>query len=272
MRKLLLALVAILFVVPAAAVAQVDVYSVSGGFTAPATGTWSGTYDYNTATNTVVSVNIQTTPGLATDGATALPASTFIFAGFNNATTSSFSTAVPATGLRGGILTMNPNLGAPAAVQVFIDGICLVNDCSGVQTLPSASRQAAAGAVALVGTLPAITSLAPATGLPAGGTPVVITGTNFTGATAVTFGGVPGTGLVVNSATQITVTTPAHAVGTVDVQVTTPVGTSLNSVADDFVYAVPASVPTLSEWAMILFGLLLAGSAALYIQRRQPAV
>jgi hypothetical protein len=31
----------------------------------------------------------------------------------------------------------------------------------------------------------------------------------------------------------------------------------------------PASVPTLSEWAMILFGLLLAGGAALYIQRRQ---
>lgn len=31
----------------------------------------------------------------------------------------------------------------------------------------------------------------------------------------------------------------------------------------------PAPVPTLSEWAMILFGLLLAGGAALYIQRRQ---
>lgn len=28
-------------------------------------------------------------------------------------------------------------------------------------------------------------------------------------------------------------------------------------------------VPTLSEWAMILFGLILAGGAALYIQRRQ---
>ena len=33
-----------------------------------------------------------------------------------------------------------------------------------------------------------------------------------------------------------------------------------------------AAVPTLSEWAMILFGLLLAGGAALYIQRRQMAV
>jgi len=32
---------------------------------------------------------------------------------------------------------------------------------------------------------------------------------------------------------------------------------------------VAAPVPTLSEWAMILFGLMLAGGAALYIQRRQ---
>lgn len=31
----------------------------------------------------------------------------------------------------------------------------------------------------------------------------------------------------------------------------------------------PAPVPTLSEWAMILMGLMLAGGAALYIQRRR---
>lgn len=34
----------------------------------------------------------------------------------------------------------------------------------------------------------------------------------------------------------------------------------------------PAAVPTLSEWAMILFGTLLAGGAALYIQRRRQTV
>ncbi|MBB5746873.1 IPTL-CTERM sorting domain-containing protein [Brevundimonas variabilis] len=37
------------------------------------------------------------------------------------------------------------------------------------------------------------------------------------------------------------------------------------------VAAPPASVPTLSEWAMILMGLTLAGGAALYIQRRHMA-
>ncbi|WP_426039366.1 IPTL-CTERM sorting domain-containing protein [Brevundimonas sp. DC300-4] len=39
--------------------------------------------------------------------------------------------------------------------------------------------------------------------------------------------------------------------------------------AGTFVGVAPAAVPTLSEWAMILFGLMLAGGAALYIQRRQ---
>ena len=36
--------------------------------------------------------------------------------------------------------------------------------------------------------------------------------------------------------------------------------------------APPAPVPTLSEWAMILFGTILAGGAALYIQRRRFTV
>lgn len=33
-----------------------------------------------------------------------------------------------------------------------------------------------------------------------------------------------------------------------------------------------AAVPTLSEWALIVFGLMLAGGAALYLQRREMAV
>lgn len=38
------------------------------------------------------------------------------------------------------------------------------------------------------------------------------------------------------------------------------------------VRAAPVSVPTLSESAMILFGLILAGGAALYVQRRQITI
>ena len=38
------------------------------------------------------------------------------------------------------------------------------------------------------------------------------------------------------------------------------------------VVQVPATpVPTLSEWALILLGVMLAGGAAIYIQRRQLA-
>lgn len=36
--------------------------------------------------------------------------------------------------------------------------------------------------------------------------------------------------------------------------------------------AAPAPVPTMSEWAMILLGTILAGGAALYIQRQQRAI
>ncbi len=67
---------------------------------------------------------------------------------------------------------------------------------------------------------PAILSFSPTSG-PVG-TPVVITGTSFTGATKVTFGGKTAV-KVVNSYTQITATVPAAAV-TGNIQVTTPGG------------------------------------------------
>jgi hypothetical protein len=70
-----------------------------------------------------------------------------------------------------------------------------------------------------------VTNVSPAVGPLVGGQSVVITGTNFTGATSVTIGGTAATNLVVNSSTQITATTPAHAAGLVDVAVTTPGGT-----------------------------------------------
>ena len=55
---------------------------------------------------------------------------------------------------------------------------------------------------------PTVTSISPSAGPLAGGTSVTITGTNLTGATAVNFGGVAGTGVVVNSATSVTAVAP----------------------------------------------------------------
>jgi hypothetical protein len=84
---------------------------------------------------------------------------------------------------------------------------------------------------------PTVASVTPATGLAAGGTAVTISGTGFTGATAVTFGGTAATAVVVVNANTITATAPAHAAGTVDVQVTTPKGVSpIAGAADNFIY------------------------------------
>jgi hypothetical protein len=72
--------------------------------------------------------------------------------------------------------------------------------------------------------VPTFTSITPAYGRTAGGTTVIIAGTNFViGATAVTFDGVAAPTFTVNSATQITATTPAD-VGAATVIVTTPGG------------------------------------------------
>jgi hypothetical protein len=88
---------------------------------------------------------------------------------------------------------------------------------------------------------------------------VVITGTNFTGATAVKFGANNATSYTVNSATQITATSPAGAAGTASVQVTTPGGT--NAANTLFTYVAPvaaAPIPTVSEWMMLLMASLMA--------------
>jgi hypothetical protein len=82
---------------------------------------------------------------------------------------------------------------------------------------------------------PTITALTPTQGPAAGGTQVTITGTDFSGATAVAFGTTPATTFTVNSDTSITATAPAGS-GTVDVTVTTPAGTSPVTAADRYTY------------------------------------
>jgi hypothetical protein len=69
---------------------------------------------------------------------------------------------------------------------------------------------------------PTISSFSPTSGRT--GTAVTITGTAFTGATAVKFGGVSARSFTVNSVTQITATVPVGAV-TGKISVTTPAGT-----------------------------------------------
>lgn len=109
----------------------------------------------------------------------------------------------------GGVLvdcTLPPGLASgPATVVVTCSE-------SGTLTLPGGFTYNVA---------PTVTGpLAPATGPQAGGTPVVITGTNFLGAVSVTVGGVPATGVTVTGGTRIECVTPSLAAsGPVDVGV-----------------------------------------------------
>ncbi|GAC1658626.1 MAG: hypothetical protein NVS9B1_18930 [Candidatus Dormibacteraceae bacterium] len=91
---------------------------------------------------------------------------------------------------------------------------------------------------------PAVISINPASGPTAGGTTVVITGSNFTGATAVSFGTAVATSFVVNSATQVTAVSPPGPAGQVHVTITTSAGPSAATVADVFTYVAPAPSPT----------------------------
>ena len=86
---------------------------------------------------------------------------------------------------------------------------------------------------------PTLTKLSPKAGLAAGGTSVTITGTGFTGATAVSFGSKPAASFKVSSATSITAVSPPGTSGYVDVTVTVPGGTTATSSADLFKYKPP---------------------------------
>ena len=83
-----------------------------------------------------------------------------------------------------------------------------------------------------------MTGVSPSGGSPSGGSLVQITGSNFTGATAVKFGGVSAPGFSVVNDSTINATTPSGS-GVVDVTVTTAGGTSATNSTDhyDFVAA-----------------------------------
>jgi len=83
---------------------------------------------------------------------------------------------------------------------------------------------------------PTVTGISPNSGGTAGGTQVVINGSNLGGATAVKFGGAAAASFTVNSATQITAVSPAESTGTINITVTTSGGTSATSAADQFTF------------------------------------
>lgn len=113
-------------------------------------------------------------------------------------------------------------LNSPATVAVTADGGFLIAD-----TDNNMVRKVA-------GVGPTVTGVSPTTR--SGGNTVTVTGTGFTNAIGVTFGTAAASALVVASDITLTVTSPPNPMGTVDVTVTTPAGTSAATAADQFTY------------------------------------
>ncbi|NGO44057.1 IPT/TIG domain-containing protein [Streptomyces ureilyticus] len=127
---------------------------------------------------------------------------------------------------------------------------------------------------------PSITGLSPNQGSSSGGTSVTLTGTDFSGATGVLFGGVAAASFTVDSSTQITAVTPAHVAGPAAVTVTSPSGVSN---PDDpnafFFYAespslaalAPPSGPTAGGTTVTLSGSSLLGATAVLFDGAEAA-
>jgi FG-GAP repeat/IPT/TIG domain len=109
--------------------------------------------------------------------------------------------------------------------------------------LSSSGRTALVGATDLEGgwasvfvDAPSVSSVSPASGTRAGGTPVTLSGTGFTGASAVSFGPTSVSSFKVNSDTSISAVAPP-GIGSVDVTVALPdTGPSPTGDADEFTY------------------------------------
>ncbi|WP_052434108.1 beta-propeller fold lactonase family protein [Streptacidiphilus melanogenes] len=148
-----------------------------------------------------------------------------------------------------GTTTTIPVGGDPQGIAVTPDGSrVLVTDlgAASVSTIDAGDDQVvgatpvgadpAGVAVALTVPAPVVTGVSPASGPPGGGTAVTVAGSHLSGATGIDFGpGKPAASFSCGDQS-CTAVSPPGAVGTVDVRVTTPGGTSATSQADQFAY------------------------------------
>ncbi|MFN2491265.1 MAG: IPT/TIG domain-containing protein [Pyrinomonadaceae bacterium] len=140
---------------------------------------------------------------------------------------------------RGGFITAGVNQGGEAAAS-FINpfGIAALAGLVGMFSkvaadklnevfltlfAPKAGQGDAKRADKLIASIaPGVSAVSPNSGPSTGGTPVTISGTDFLDGSAVTFGGSAASAVIFKDPTMLTATTPAHAPGTVDVEVINP--------------------------------------------------
>lgn len=100
---------------------------------------------------------------------------------------------------------------------------------------------------------PAVSLVLPSSGSPT--TVVDITGSGFTSSSFVAFGAVPATSVTFLGSDHLRAVAPPHAMGTVDVTVTTQLGTSLSHFSDHFTYPAMAWVATTGNGVVDVFNL-----------------
>ena len=139
-----------------------------------------------------------------------------------------------ATGVTvGGVAATNVTVVSDTSVTADVPTTLTTGTYDVVVTAPGGSATLADAFEVTAASVPTVTSLNPTSGGP--GTTVVITGTGFTGATGVTFGGTDAASFTVDSDTQITAVAPAGMdSGEVDVVVTTAAGSSATGDASKF--------------------------------------
>lgn len=206
----------------------------------------------------------------------------------------SVSSLSPSTGPTSGgqtVTASGANLTGVTAVTFGGTAATIVGSTASTVTVTTPAR--AAGAASVVVTTPngsatspssytylaapTAAGVSPASGATTGGQSVVITGTNLSGATSVTFGGTAAA-IVSNSATSLTVTTPPRAAGVVSVVVTTSGGTA--TAANVFTYVAaptvsgvsPAQGPSAGGQTVTISGANLAGTSAVTFDGRAATI
>jgi hypothetical protein len=209
---------------PSGSSGTVDITVTTGGGTSSTSSADQFTY---------VSTPVPTVTGLGTTTGTTAGGTSVVITGTNFSSVSGVSFGSFAASSYTVNSTTQITATSPAQAAGTVD--ITVTTASGTSATGSSDQFTYTAASA-----PTLTSLGTTTGGTSGGTSVVLTGTNFTGAYGVMFGGVPAASFTVNSATQITATSPAQAAATIDVTVSTYSGTSALSSADRYTYTASA--------------------------------
>jgi parallel beta-helix repeat protein len=144
----------------------------------------------------------------------------------------------PGAATLGGTTTVNAVAGVATFTNVSVSkagtGDTLIASSTGLTSATS-------NAFTVGAPIPTVSAMDISTGTINGGTTVVITGTNFVTGDTVSFGGVAATNVQVLSGTQISVTTPAHAEGLVNVRVVNASNQG-NTLAQQYHYVSSADV------------------------------